>query len=94
MMHEHLDISFAPCSSSTMRTTLTIDDDLMAAAMSLARAKSESIGKAISELARRGLNATPRVRRSSPGSGFPVFSVPEGARPITLEDVRRAEDEE
>lgn len=77
-----------------MRTTLTIDDDLMAAARSLARAKSESLGKAISELARRGLNATPRVRRSPRGSGFPVFSVPKGAHPITLEDVRRAEDEE
>ena len=74
-----------------MRTTLTIDDDLLAAARSLARAKSESIGKALSDLARRGLNATPRVRRRS---GFPVFSVPKGAHPITLEDVRRAEDEE
>jgi hypothetical protein len=77
-----------------MRTTLTIDDDLVAAARSLARAKSESLGKAISELARRGLNATPRVRRRTRGSGFPVFSVPKGAHPITLEDVRRAEDEE
>lgn len=78
-----------------MRTTLTIDDDLMAAARSLALAKSESLGKAISELARRGLNATPRVRQSPRNSGgFPVFSVPKGAHPITLEDVRRAEDEE
>ena len=77
-----------------MRTTLTIDDDLMGAVRSLAQAKSESLGKAISDLARRGLNATPRVRRSARSSGFPVFSIPKGARPITLEDVRRAEDEE
>jgi hypothetical protein len=76
-----------------MRTTLTIDDDLLAAARSLARAKSVSLGKAISELARQGLNATPRVRRNKRRSGFPVFSVPEGAHLITLEDVRRAEDE-
>lgn len=77
-----------------MRTTLTIDDDLIAAARSLAHARSESIGKVLSDLARRGLNATPRVRRNPPSSGFPVFSVPEGAHAITLEDVRRAEDEE
>ena len=77
-----------------MRTTLTIDDDLIAAARSLAQAKSESLGKAISDLARRGLTATPRFRRNPHVSGFPVFSVPTGARPITLEDVRRAEDEE
>jgi hypothetical protein len=76
-----------------MRTTLTIDDDLLAAARSLAQARSESLGKAISDLARRGLEATPRVRPNAGGSGFPVFSVPKGARPITLEDVRRAEDE-
>jgi len=76
-----------------MRTTLTIDDDLMAAARSLARAKSESLGKAISDLARCGLNATPRVRRRPRNSEFPVFSVPKGAHSITLEDVRRAEDE-
>ena len=76
-----------------MRTTLTIDDDLLAAARSLARAKSESIGKALSELARRGLNATPRVARSHRGPGFPVFSVSRDAHPITLEDVRKAEDD-
>ena len=76
-----------------MRTTLTIDDDLLAAARSLARARAEPIGKALSELARRGLNATPRVPTGNRCAGFPVFSIPQGARPITLEDVRKAEDE-
>ena len=74
-----------------MRTTLVIDDDLLAAARVLARTKSESVGRAISDLARRGLSATPRV--SHHGSAFPVFMVPRNARPITLDDVRRAEDE-
>jgi len=77
-----------------MRTTLTIDDDLLAAARRLAEAKSESLGKAISELARRGLNATPDLLEKSQVSDFPVFSVPDEAHPITLEDVRKAEDEE
>lgn len=75
-----------------MRTTLTIDDDLLAAARSLARARSASVGQMISDLARRGLQASARSVRQRSG-GFPVFSVPDDARPITLEDVARAEDE-
>ncbi|MBI4559879.1 MAG: antitoxin [Candidatus Hydrogenedentes bacterium] len=75
-----------------MRTTLTIDDDLYAAARSLARAKSEPLGRVLSDLARRGLNATPRVGKRSQ-SGFPVFRVPPNAAPITLEDVRKLDDE-
>ena len=76
-----------------MRTTLTIDDDLLTAAKSLARDKSESIGEAVSELIRRGLRATSGTSNPSPNSGFPVFCIPQGAQPITLDDVRRAEDE-
>ena len=75
-----------------MRTTLTIDDDLLAAAKSLARAKSKSVGQVLSDWARRGLNATSRVDAAGK-NGFPVFRVPKGARPITLEDVKRSEDE-
>jgi hypothetical protein len=76
-----------------MRTTLTIDDDLLAAAKTLARDRAESVGKTISELARRGLNATPRVGGTRSKSQFPVFTVPRNAHPITLEDVRKAEDD-
>ena len=76
-----------------MRTTLTIDDELLAAARSLARDKSESVGRAVCDLIRRGLNATPRVNKATRSPGFPVFSVPRDAHPITLMDVRRAEDE-
>lgn len=76
-----------------MRTTLTIDDDLLAAAKALARDRSESVGRVLSELARRGLNATTRIRPDRAGAEFPVFQVSPEARPLTLEDVRRAEDE-
>ncbi|GJM27085.1 MAG: hypothetical protein DHS20C16_35000 [Phycisphaerae bacterium] len=74
-----------------MRTTISIDDDLFAAAKSLAQAKSQSIGRVISDLMRRGLNATPRVDKKGQ-KGFPVFRVPSDAHPITLEDVRKDED--
>ncbi|MFN8189191.1 MAG: DUF2191 domain-containing protein [Nocardioidaceae bacterium] len=40
-----------------MRTTLDIDDAVLAAARSLARAEGISVGAAVSRLARRGLGA-------------------------------------
>jgi len=73
-----------------MRTTITIDDDLLAAAKALARSQSVSVGAVISELARKGLSSSARTRRKN---NFPVFSVPSAARPIMLEDVKRIEDE-
>ena len=73
-----------------MRTTLSLDADILSAARQIAAAKSKSIGEVVSELARRGLEA-----RAKPGTrqGFPVFQVSKGARPLTPEDVRRDEDE-
>jgi hypothetical protein len=76
-----------------MRTTLTIDDELIAAARSLARANSITLGEAVSELIRRGLSASSEENQSVLDSGFPVFTVKSGAHPITLEDIKRAEDD-
>ena len=73
-----------------MRTTITIDDDLLAAAKTLARTQSVPVGTVISELARKGLKSSARTRRKS---NFPVFSVSPAARPITLEEVKKIEDE-
>jgi len=74
-----------------MRTTLEIDDDVLQAARSVAAAEGKNIGKALSDLARRGLapRSQPKTR-----SGFPVFDVPSDAAPITLEMVKDALDEE
>ena len=44
----------------------------------------------LSELARRGLETRGKVATRR---GFPVFEASKGARPLTLEDVRRDEDE-
>ncbi len=73
-----------------MRTTLQIDDDIVAAARELAATERRSLGSVISELARRGL--TP-ARIASDGA-LPVIRVPEGSPPITPEMVRRALDED
>jgi hypothetical protein len=73
-----------------MRTTLDIDEDVIAAARELAAADRKSLGAVISELARRGL--TP-ARVDATGR-FPVITSPPDAPPITPEMVRRALDED
>jgi len=68
-----------------VRTTLNIDDDVIAAARELAAAgERRSLGSVISELARRGL--TPA--RVEAVDGLPVIRVPAGAPPIASEMVR------
>lgn len=77
-----------------MRTTLTVDDDVMAAVRVLAEEKGETIGAALSELARQGL----RIREQAPTYdetyGFPHVRSDGCIDPsITLELVNRLRDE-
>lgn len=46
-----------------MRTTLQLDDDVLAAARVLARQRRVSLGAVISELARRALVAPPKASK-------------------------------
>jgi hypothetical protein len=73
-----------------MRTTLELDDDVVAAARELAAGERRSLGSMISELARRGL--TPA--RVEIDGDLPVIRVPAGTPAITPEMVRRALDED
>ena len=74
-----------------MRTTLQIDNDVLEAARSLAKAENRTVGQVVSRLARRGL--APRPQEAT-DSGFPVFAVSADSPPITPEMVRRAADED
>ena len=49
------------------------------------------MGKALSELVRRGLSAPPKTRVVN---GLVVFDVPEDSAPVTSEQVKRLEAEE
>jgi hypothetical protein len=73
-----------------MRTTVDLDPEILSAARQLAAARSISLGKALSELARRGLAPDKRI---SAKKAFPTFEVSNGARPLTTEDVSRDEDD-
>lgn len=72
-----------------MRTTLQVDDDVLAAARVMADEQDISIGAALSALARRGLRPRPAVE----ANGLPVFAIDEDAPPITPEMVREAAEE-
>lgn len=72
-----------------MRTTINLEPDIFSAAKKIADAHSVTLGKALSDLARQGLETVRPVARKR---GFPVFTVPSGAAPLTLEDVKRDED--
>lgn len=70
-----------------MRTTLTIDDDVLAVARALAEQRRTSLGRALSELARRGFRGAGAPRDHDDGSSFRVAP---DADPITSEDVYRS----
>ena len=69
-----------------MRTTLSIDDDVLEAARQLADAKGIPLGQAVSVMARRGIT---RIRLTVGEDGFPVLDVPADFPEITDADVAR-----
>lgn len=76
-----------------MRTTINLEPDILLAVRKIADARAVSLGKAVSDLIRRGLDAGAATGPKASRRGFPVFPVAPGAPPLTLEDVKRDEDE-
>lgn len=74
-----------------MRTTLTIDDDVLAAAKSMAALQHKNIGEIISELTRQALRSN--VQQNKARNGVPLLSVRAGAAAVTPELVNRLRDE-
>ena len=74
-----------------MRTTLKIDDDILAAAKDLAHTKRLSVGQVISGLARQAL--TPSSPPAAYRNGILLLPRRADGTPITLEVVNRLRDE-
>jgi hypothetical protein len=74
-----------------MRTTLSIDDDVLAAAKALADAQHKTTGEVISALARQALQPSSSTRRFR--NGVPLLEVKPNATPVTMELVNQLRDE-
>lgn len=68
-----------------MRTTLSIDDDVLAAAKEIARTDRKSLGRVISALARAALRPTPSRHRLR--NGVPLLPARPGAKRVPLQMV-------
>jgi hypothetical protein len=77
-----------------MRTTVTLDDDVYAAAMHLADVSGERPGTVLSKLARRGLARSQRPSRKKRTRRFPTFDVPPDVPIIPASRVQRVIDDE
>jgi hypothetical protein len=78
--------------SCIMRTTLAIDDDILAAARHLAERDRRSVGEVISALARQGLASGSRTARAE-RNGVPLLPNRRGAASVTPELVNQLRDE-
>ena len=76
-----------------MRTTLAIDDDVLAAAKHLAERERKSIGEVISALARQGLTRGTR-NSGQVRNGVPLLPTRKGGTTVTLELVNQLRDEQ
>jgi len=74
-----------------MRTTISLEDDALKAIQAYARSHHLSLGKAASELVRRGIRYQIGTRKVN---GIPVFDAPDSFPRITTEKVRELLDEE
>lgn len=73
-----------------MRTTLDIEEDVLLAVKEIARQRSSTVGRVLSELARKSLTRQVPVFKKH---GLPLFPVQADAGVVTLELVNQLRDE-
>lgn len=74
-----------------MRTTLKLDEDVLAAARALAQQQDKTLGEVVSELARRGL--APAAPAPTYRNGIRLMPVRPDAKPVTLEQINELRDD-
>lgn len=73
-----------------MRTTLTMDDDILLAARAIARQRNQTIGQVVSELVRHALRPPAAAAKRN---GVPLLPVRRPDAVVTLEIVNALRDE-
>lgn len=74
-----------------MRTTLDIDKDMLEVAKSLAKHRRLSLGKAVSDLIRKGIH--PPKQNQMTNNGLRVITRGDDAKAVTLDIVNKLRDE-
>jgi hypothetical protein len=74
-----------------MRTTINLDDDVASMVKQYAESRSVGLGKAISDLVRRGIRAAHPTRAIN---GLLVFDLPPDSPRVDTRTVRELESEE
>ncbi len=74
-----------------MRTTLVIDDDVLAVAKAFAQQQHKTIGQVISEFARQAL--TRQTQPTQERNGIPLLKPLANPQPVSLEMVNQLRDE-
>jgi hypothetical protein len=74
-----------------VRTTLAIDDDLLAAAKAMASQQGRSMGEVVSDLLRQAMR--PDFRSGDLRNGVPLLPLRQGSVPVTLKLVNALRDE-
>lgn len=74
-----------------MRTTLSIDDDVLAAARAIAEREEEPLGVVVSDLLRKALRPETPIQETR--NGVPLLPRTGERRPVTLQMVNALRDE-
>lgn len=74
-----------------MRTTLNLDDDVLREAREYADSRSVPLGRAVSDLVRRGLKSPIQTQVVN---GFHVVTLPPDSPPVTSERVKKLLEDE
>lgn len=83
-----LDITIYTWHHFNVRTTLSLDDDLMRLVRRYAESRSLGLGKAVSELVRRGFSTE---RPTKAVNGLRVFDLPPDSPKVTTQFIRDLE---
>lgn len=74
-----------------MRTTLNLDDDVLRQVKQYADGRSVALGRAVSDLVRRGLNTPVQTQVMN---GIHVVVLPENSAPVDTDHVKRLLEDE
>lgn len=90
IQYSKIDLTWRMVHRASVRTPLTLDDDILELATRQAKLERVSLGKAASDLVRHGLNAPASCQEKD---GIVMFRLAADSPPVSAEEIRRIESE-